>query len=781
MTIRTDIALAWHRSPRTATIADPSTSINVQDAHDTLGNLEDSEVGNLHPDLITSAGKEDLGGGVEVGITSTLQDAQLMFDARTTPASTASVTTQDTNGETLIDTAGTFVADGVDRGYLIINFTDQSMATVLDVIGEGELNCTALEGGTDNQFDISDDVKLFKVWEVEIAGGNVVAVDDVGDPLTVILPSFGIMAVRTSASSATTQNQEALEHELYGGGVTIDVVSGVAGTTGLIGTPQTPSNNTPDAVTIAAGRGLGALYIKGDITFDTGDDIRSLSVHGESTSKTTVTANTGSLTLGTEFYECTLQGTLDGTSLIDHCHILTLVSVEAEIRHCILHETITLSGSGTTDILDSWSGVPGTDTPVIDYGGSGRDLGIRSYSGGIKIINKTGPENVSIDMISGHAVLDSTITDGVVVIRGADQVTDNSTGTAEVIVPNRYPFDALARLIESQRGHHTAAGNVFYWDPANGDDADNGLSKDTAKLTWGGGSGVNSLVTAYAHDVVMLVPGEVAGVTVITEQITMDKEFTFLRGPGRDILFLPTATTGVTVAVSATGCEIGGVRINTAATGDGEALEVSGADFAYIHDIWIDQCRGDGIRLLNVSYAKLKDIHVQNCVGDAVVFRGITQDCKYNVLSDATLLNNAGNGVLFDGVKCQYNYVWGGEEGVTIRASGGWGVLEQGTADFNHVVGPVVHLHDNTLGDHQFIGAGSGAENVVQWLHADQVMEGSFTFVQLVRMMASVLFGKSSGGGTTNIKFRDMEDTKDRIDEIVDASGNRTSVTKDGT
>jgi len=50
-----------------------------------------------------------------------------------------------------------------------------------------------------------------------------------------------------------------------------------------------------------------------------------------------------------------------------------------------------------------------------------------------------------------------------------------------------------------------------------------------------------------------------------------------------------------------------------------------------------------------------------------------------------------------------------------------------------------------------------------------------------VNLIASVLAGKSSGGGTATLKFRDLGDTKDRQTETVDADGNRTAATPDGT
>lgn len=51
-----------------------------------------------------------------------------------------------------------------------------------------------------------------------------------------------------------------------------------------------------------------------------------------------------------------------------------------------------------------------------------------------------------------------------------------------------------------------------------------------------------------------------------------------------------------------------------------------------------------------------------------------------------------------------------------------------------------------------------------------------------INIIASVLAGKSSGGGTGTIVFKDLGDTKNRISATVDANGNRTAIgTQDGT
>lgn len=63
----------------------------------------------------------------------------------------------------------------------------------------------------------------------------------------------------------------------------------------------------------------------------------------------------------------------------------------------------------------------------------------------------------------------------------------------------------------------------------------------------------------------------------------------------------------------------------------------------------------------------------------------------------------------------------------------------------------------------------------------DEAVEGAVTLRESVRLANAALGGKASGLDTNNPKFRDLADTKDRIDATVDNSGNRSAVTRDLT
>ena len=86
MTIRTDVTIDWTVSPRIITVASPSVEISIQDLYDTCMDLEAKSDAIDDPHIINAAGKEELGPGVLVGLTATLQNALLAFEARSGPS-----------------------------------------------------------------------------------------------------------------------------------------------------------------------------------------------------------------------------------------------------------------------------------------------------------------------------------------------------------------------------------------------------------------------------------------------------------------------------------------------------------------------------------------------------------------------------------------------------------------------------------------------------------------------------------------------------------------------
>lgn len=215
MTTRTDIAIDYIDSPRVIEVNAPSTEMIMQDLVDTVRKQEDSFQGMSYEKLVNASGKEDLGGGVQVGITVAQQNMKLAFEGRTTPAETGTVSTNPGSPvlgrDSFTDTAALFITNSVARGSLVINFTDQSVAEVVSVDSEIKLTTKTLVNGIGNTFDVADVYHVFNIVQCSALGGNLVAVNKLQATISAILPTAFTQVLLTASSSATTQNQENLE------------------------------------------------------------------------------------------------------------------------------------------------------------------------------------------------------------------------------------------------------------------------------------------------------------------------------------------------------------------------------------------------------------------------------------------------------------------------------------------------------------------------------------------------------------------------------------------
>lgn len=272
--------------------------------------------------------------------------------------------------------------------------------------------------------------------QCNISGGNLVAVDDVGDDMDPVQTTAYTQVIRTSSSSATLQELLDIQHGAFSGYVTIDAIKGVSGTVYPTGTSRQPVNNLADAKLIAEARGFCCLNIEGGaFTFGATDNIDGYCVYGESPSATTITVMDGCSTINTEFEELELTGALSGSVRAHHVALASITGFQGTAHGCILTGSITLGGTSSDKVhfLECWCGTPEVGVmPQIDMGGDGPTLGIRQYSGGLDFVNKTGSASVSIDLISGVIKIQSSVTAGKFVVRGVGKIVLNE-GTAEVL------------------------------------------------------------------------------------------------------------------------------------------------------------------------------------------------------------------------------------------------------------------------------------------------------------------------------------------------------------
>lgn len=277
--------------------------------------------------------------------------------------------------------------------------------------------------------------------------------EDGTSPFNTTIGNYNVFLEQTVSSlvDSTVAQLPEIEYASFNGGVSVDTVNGFDGTEYPVGTPQKPCRTIADADTIATERGFKTFYILGDLLLNSAipplDDGHTWIGAGKN--RTTITIDPDAIVDDSVYHDAEITGTLDGDSVLQGCLITNLNYVRGYIENCVLAPgTILLAGSETAHFLDCWSGQPGLGTPTIDMGGSGQALAIRNYNGGIKLINKTGPESVSIDMNSGQVIIDDTVTSGTIVLRGIGTWTNKSTYAGGANIINQLIDGELIQALE---------------------------------------------------------------------------------------------------------------------------------------------------------------------------------------------------------------------------------------------------------------------------------------------------------------------------------------------
>ena len=436
MATRNDVTVEWNASPRVAEVAATSDSINMQDIVDTLRVEEETFRGMTEKKLLNASGKEDLGGGVKVGVTVALQNLLLAFAGRTTPAETGAVTSVlpqiTASTQRFEDTNADFLAAGVQRGSLLVNFDDQSVADVVEVESATVLRTKILTEGISNVYTLGDAYKVWNIVQCSATGGNLVAVDELQATISSILPTAFTQVILTSSSSATLQEQDDIQFASFNLGVYVDPLSPNSSPTTVYpsGTRRQPAEDLEQALTIATERGLPNIYLgPRAFTVPIGPDFSQIRFVGESPNLSRLNIPAAATVDNCEYQDLFIEGTLDLDGIIERCVIGDLDLFSGFIYLCGLSGTLTLGNGAQANILDSFSLVAGAGTPTIDMGGSGQSMALRGYKGGIRLQNKTGNDTVSCDFDSGQVIVDDTCQTSTspIILRGTAKWTNRAT------------------------------------------------------------------------------------------------------------------------------------------------------------------------------------------------------------------------------------------------------------------------------------------------------------------------------------------------------------------
>jgi hypothetical protein len=299
-----------------------------------------------------------------------------------------------------------------------------------------------------------------------------------------------------------------------------------------------------------------------------------------------------------------------------------------------------------------------------------------------------------------------------------------SQSSSPTIIQADSDYSALY-LIESLRGKHSALGNIFYWNPTSGNDANNGTTPATAVETF---AKAQTLATAGNNDVIFALSTHASGVTTVDENINITVPTLKLRGPGYAFQLAPITPGSPTVNIGADNVEISGFYVTTPAGGTDNGISVTG-DTALIKDCWIKDVTGNGIDISSSTRSVIDTCAIEDSAGNGInvgsstsqsmirqcIISGNTDGVDItgtsitdNIFENNLIYNNSGigidigNGVVRTGIRLHHTF-----------AGNGTNISDVGTDTFQDTSGTITQgdidaivdgVWDEVIGSHQTAG-----------------------------------------------------------------------------
>lgn len=293
------------------------------------------------------------------------------------------------------------------------------------------------------------------------------------------------------------------------------------------------------------------------------------------------------------------------------------------------------------------------------------------------------------------------------------QVVIAQSSSATIATP---PSDySLMYLIESLRGRQTSVGNIWYWDPSNGDNTKDGTTPSNAVQTFAQVQTLSAAAGAV-NDIVFALATYSSGVTTVTNQvinITGTTPGMKLRGPGYSFQLKPAAAGNDVVTISADGVELSGFYIEPpAGVGNSDnGITITG-DNALIKDCWVKSATANGIDISSSARSVIDTCAVEGATGYGIsvgtgtslstirkcIITGNAEGVYIsgtsitdNILENNVIYNNTSSGieiadatVVRTGIRLHHTF-GGNAENITDNGTGTFqdtsGTVEQGDID----------------------------------------------------------------------------------------------------
>jgi hypothetical protein len=232
-----------------------------------------------------------------------------------------------------------------------------------------------------------------------------------------------------------------LEAGLFPDAVVLDAINGFSGvgktgSGGIIGTRQTPSNNTVDSKLIAIDRGFDTIHVNNNIAFEATDILDNLIIEGDNQSQSTFTFISGATTGDASFLSACLTGELSGALFVENCAMVNLsgvgctTSISRFINCAFEGGYVRLRADNDQEVhfVSCENAAPDAE---LDINGSIADVRAQQYSGDLKLTNLTAGNTFIFNATGGHLIIDASCTNGHIILQGDVRYENNGTVTIE--------------------------------------------------------------------------------------------------------------------------------------------------------------------------------------------------------------------------------------------------------------------------------------------------------------------------------------------------------------
>ena len=220
----------------------------------------------------------------------------------------------------------------------------------------------------------------------------------------------------------------ALKAGTYEGFITIDTINGTAGTGWPIGTHFQPVNNLDDALTIMSRGNVDRIILHSDLTIESHHVVSGKIIETAGKMGIDITFETGCRADQTAFRYTNLQGVLTAGDqlLVENCSILNLENFTGIMNNVEFGQGSEITISDWATIIQATAGGEPTNEPELSIGTA--DVNISSYTGNLKLINKTGTNRTVANFSSGNVLIAASCIAGTIQLLGSGIIESDNSG-----------------------------------------------------------------------------------------------------------------------------------------------------------------------------------------------------------------------------------------------------------------------------------------------------------------------------------------------------------------